>query len=50
MLFFILENISQSLFVKHFYFPAFHDIKFYTQLTFVFHLQEVFYNTLSKAD
>ena len=41
VLFFILENISQSLFEKHFYFPTF-CLCFYGQIVFVFHLQRDF--------
>ena len=39
----VLKIISQSLFVKWFYFPSFYNNFSYTQLTFVFHLQEDFY-------
>ena len=38
----LTKNICQSVFVKRFYFPIFYNIFSYTQLAFVFHLQEEF--------
>ena len=37
------QNISNSLFVKYFYFSVFCNIFFYTQLVFVFHLLRDYY-------
>ena len=39
----LTRNINQSLFGKQFYSSMFHNIFYYTQLAFVFRLQEEFY-------
>ena len=44
------KNVSQSLFVKQFYFSTFQNNFFYTQLVFVFHLQEYFYVICKRID